>query len=95
MFVSVQTPQYIVRNQPLYGLRDADGYSNATHIICKFVRALSNTDAPSDTSGKNRDDVDKNKIMNLKEPRFMYPIYSDEPLVTASQGKFAFYLLII
>ncbi|CAF4326930.1 unnamed protein product, partial [Adineta steineri] len=33
MFVGVQTPQYVLRGRPAYGLQDTDGYSNATHII--------------------------------------------------------------
>jgi len=76
MFVGIQTPQYILRERPSYGLRDADGYSNSTHIICKFVRKLSpNTD----------DGIDKNKVVDLKQPHYMYPIYSDSDLMT-SQG---------
>lgn len=88
MFVGVQTPQYISRNRPSYGLRDTDGYSNATHIICSFVRKLSpHTNAPLDSDGKNRDGIDKNKFVNLKEPHFMYPIYADQDLITP-QGIF-------
>lgn len=78
MFVGGQTPQNIVRDRPLYGLYDADAYSNATHIVCKFTRSLSaNTDERDSESASNRQ-----KVVNLKEPHFMYPIYSDQDLMT-------------
>ena len=82
MFVSVQTPQYIARNRPSYGLRDTDGYSNATHIICKFERTLSPyTD--------ELDGIDANKFVNLKEPHYIYPIYANQDLMS-SQGMLLF-----
>lgn len=81
MFVGVQTPQYIYRDRPAYGLRDTDGYSNATHIICKFTRRLSaNGDRFSE-----RDGVERGKLVDLKQPHYMYPIFSDQDLMT-SQG---------
>ncbi|CAF3371041.1 unnamed protein product [Rotaria socialis] len=85
MFVSVQTPQYISSDRPSYGLRDTDGYANASHIICKFIRTLSlDADTPVDNSGKNRDGANnRNKIVNLKEPHYMYPVYADQDLVTS------------
>ena len=87
MFVGVQTPQYILRDRPSYGLRDTDGYSNGTHIICKFVRSLApHTDAVLDSEGRARDGVDRKKFVNLKDPHYMYPIYADQDLVT-SQGR--------
>ncbi|CAF1353048.1 unnamed protein product [Rotaria sp. Silwood1] len=87
MFVSVQTPQYIARDRPSYGLRDTDGYSNATHIICKFVRSLSpHTDTLLEHGGQNRDGVDRNKFVNLKEPHYMYPIYANQDLITPLGG---------
>jgi hypothetical protein len=88
MFVGVQTPQYISRNRPSYGLRNTDGYSNATHIVCKFDRKLSpHSDIPLENDGKNRDGIDKNKFVNLKEPHFMYPVYIDQDFDTP-QGMF-------
>jgi len=87
MFVGVQTPQYIARDRPGYGLRDTDGYSNETHIICKFTRTLSPyTDTLVDNDGKNRDGIDRSKFVDLKQPHYMYPIYADQDLVT-SQGR--------
>ncbi len=86
MYVGVQTPQYIVRERPSYGLRDADGYSNGTHIICKFVRKLSPHSDTVDSDGRNRDGIDRNKFVDLKRPHYMYPIYSDQDLMTP-QGK--------
>lgn len=87
MFVGVQTPQYISRDRPSYGLRDTDGYSNSTHIFCKFTRTLSpDADTALENSGKNRD-TERSKLVNLKEPHFMYPVYADQDLVT-SQGMF-------
>lgn len=87
MFVGGQAPQYIVRDRPSYGLRSTDGYSNATHIVCDFVRTLSpHTDTLVESDGKTRPAVDRNKFVNLKEPHFMYPIYSDQDLVTP-QGE--------
>jgi hypothetical protein len=86
MFVGVQTPQYILRERPSYGLRDTDGYSNATHIICHFARKLSPyTDTLVENDGRNRDGVDRNKFIDLRQPHYMYPIYSDQDLMT-SQG---------
>ena len=86
MFVGGQAPQYIVRDRPSYGLRNTDGYSNATHIVCDFVRTLSpQTDTLVESDGKTRPTVDRKKFVNLKEPHYMYPIYSDQDLVT-SQG---------
>ena len=86
MFVGVQTPQYIQRERPAYGLRDTDGYSNGTHISCKFTRKLSPyADASVEHDGKAPDGVDKDKFFNLKEPHYMYPIYTNHDLVT-SQG---------
>ena len=84
MFVGVQTPQYIYRERPSYGLRDTDGYSNATHIICKFTRRLSgNADSLSE-----RDGIDRGKLVDLKQPHYMYPIFSDQDLMTP-QGEIA------
>jgi hypothetical protein len=86
MFVGVQTPQYILRGRPAYGLQEVDGYSNATHIICKFTRQLSpHTDAFVENDGRNRDGADRDKFVDLKKPHYMYPIYSDQDLMT-SQG---------
>ena len=83
MFVGVQTPQYILRERPSYGLRDTDGYSNATHIICHFTRKLSpHTDANAEGDGRSRDGSDRNKFVDLRQPHFMYPIYSDQDLMT-------------
>lgn len=82
MFVGVQTPQYIVRERPTYGLRDVDGYSNATHISCKFIRTLSApTDAFGESDGQNRD---REKFVDLKQPHFIYPIYSNDELKTST-----------
>jgi hypothetical protein len=87
MFVGVQTPQYISRGRPSYGLRETDGYSNATHIICKFVRKLSpHSDTSGDTDGKNRDGVDREKFIDLRKPHYMYPVYANQDLMT-SQGR--------
>jgi hypothetical protein len=86
MFVGVQTPQYISRGRPSYGLREADGYSNATHIICKFERKLSPyPDGAGETDGRNRDGVERDKFIDLKQPHYMYPIYSNQDLMT-TQG---------
>ena len=86
MFVSVQTPQYIVRERPSYGLREADGHSNATHISCKFIRRLSpHTDNLGEQDGRQRDGNDRGKIVDLRRSHYMYPIYSDQDLRT-SQG---------
>ncbi|CAF1083425.1 unnamed protein product [Adineta steineri] len=86
MFVGVQTPQNILRDRPLYGLQDTDGYSNGSHIVCKFDRKLSpHTPEVLENDGKNPDGVDNNKFVNLKEPHYMYPIYTNEDLLT-SQG---------
>jgi hypothetical protein len=82
MFVGGQAPQYISRDRPSYGLRDTDGFSNGTHIICKFIRALS----PQTDPLLERDGSERNKFVNLKEPHYMYPIYADQDLTT-SQGK--------
>ena len=87
MFVNVQTPQYISRDRPSYGLSDTDGYSNATHIICKFVRTLAPYTDTFENNEKNRDGADKNKYVNLKEPHYMYPVYADQDLMTP-QGLF-------
>jgi hypothetical protein len=79
MFVGVQTPQYISRERPSYGLKNKNGYSNATHITCSFVRTL----LPyNDTAGDNRDGIDRNQFVNLKEPHYMYPIYADQDVMT-------------
>ncbi|CAF3555241.1 unnamed protein product [Rotaria socialis] len=84
MFVGVQTPQYVFRGRPSYGLREADSYSNATHIICKFSRSLSpHTENSGENDGRSRDRIDREKFVDLKKPHFMYPIYSDEGLMTA------------
>ncbi|CAF1094588.1 unnamed protein product [Adineta steineri] len=84
MFVGVQTPQYVLRGRPAYGLQDTDGYSNATHIICKFTRKLSPfTDTSVDNDGRPTDGVDRDKFVDLKKPHYMYPIYSNEDLMTA------------
>jgi len=94
MYVGVQTPQYISRDRPSYGLNDTDGYSNSTHIICKFARTLlPYTDTLVDNDGKNRDGIDRKKFINLKEPHYMYPIYADQDLMT-SQGIVLKYLNI-
>lgn len=83
MFVGVQTPQYILRGRPAYGLRDTDGYSNATHIICKFTRKLSiNGDNAAENDGRNRDRIDRDKVVDLKRPHYIYPIYADQDLMT-------------
>jgi hypothetical protein len=88
MFVGVQTPQYILRERPSYGLQDADGYSNDTHIMCKFVRKLSpHTDTLGETDGKNRDGVDRNKFVDLRQPHYIYPIYSNADLMTPQGTK--------
>jgi hypothetical protein len=90
MHVAVQTPQYISRNRPSYGLQDTDGYSNGTHIICKFVRTSSPfTDPLVENDGRNLDGIDRSKFVNLKEPHYMYPIYSNQDLMTP-QGIFSY-----
>jgi len=90
MFVGVQTPQYILRGRPAYGLQEVDGYSNATHIICKFTRQLSpHTDAFVENEGRNRDGADRDKFVDLKKPHYMYPIYSDQDLMTSQGMKIA------
>lgn len=82
MYVGVQTPQYIQRERPSYGLRDAEGYSNGTHIICQFTRKLSsNVDSIIEREG-----VEKGKFVDLKQPHYIYPIYSNEDLMTL-QGQ--------
>ena len=87
MFVGVQTPQYIARERPGYGLRDTDVYFNGTHILCSFVRKLSpHTDALVESDGRNRDGGDRNKFVDLREPHYMYPIYADQDLMTP-QGR--------
>ena len=87
MFVGVQTPQYIVRERPSYGLRETDGYSNTTHIICKFVRSVSaNAEAPVEQDGQHRHSVNRGKLVDLKRPHHLYPIYSDQDLMTP-QGR--------
>ena len=78
MFIGGQTPQYILRERPSYGLLDTDGYSNATHISCTFVRKLSSPNIDKEREGS----VDRQKFVNLKEPHFMYPIYADQDLQT-------------
>jgi hypothetical protein len=83
MFVGVQTPQYIVRERPSYGLREGDGNSNATHIMCTFVRTLS---PYTDTVVEN-DGVERRKFVDLKQPHYMYPIYSDQDLMTPQGMK--------
>ncbi len=94
MYVGVQTPQYISRDRPSYGLNATDGYSNSTHIICKFARTLlPYTDTLVDNDGKNRDGIDRKKFINLKEPHYMYPIYADQDLMTP-QGIVLKYLNI-
>lgn len=78
MFIGGQSPQYIYRDRPSFGLRDTDGHSNGTHIICSFVRTL----VPQADSVADRDQADRKKFVNLKEPHFMYPIYADQDLMT-------------
>jgi hypothetical protein len=86
MFVGVQTPQYISRDRPSYGLRETEGDANATHIMCKFVRTLlPYTDTLVENDGRSRDGTERNKFVSLKEPHYMYPIYADQDLLT-SQG---------
>ncbi|UJR14214.1 hypothetical protein I4U23_001207 [Adineta vaga] len=83
MFVGVQTPQYMQRERPSYGLRDTDGYSNGTHISCRFTRKLAPyAGVSAENDGKHPDGVDKDKFINLKEPHFMYPIYTNHDLMT-------------
>jgi hypothetical protein len=83
MFVGVQTPQYISRDRPTYGLTDTDGDSNATHITCSFKRTLlPYTDTLEENDGKNQDGIDRNKFVNLKNPHYMYPIYADQDIMT-------------
>ncbi len=83
MFVGVQTPQYIARERPSYGLRDTDGYSNGTHIICQFTRKLSpSSDGLVENDGRNRDGVDRGKFVDLRQAHYMYPIYSNQDLLT-------------
>lgn len=82
MFIGGQSPQYISRDRPSFGLRDTDGYSNGTHIICKFTRTL----VPQIDSLSDRDQTDRKKFVNLKEPHYMYPIFSDQDLMTP-QGE--------
>lgn len=87
MFVNVQTPQYIARDRPSYGLRDTDAYHNGTHIVCSFVRKLApHTDGLVEDGGRNRDGSDRNKFIDLREPHYMYPIYANQELMT-SQGR--------
>ena len=87
MFVGIQTPQYILRNRPSYGLYNTDGYSNGTHIICKFSRRLSpTTEALIDHDGRHREGIDRNKLVDLNQAHYMYPIYFDQDLMTL-QGK--------
>ena len=89
MFVGVQTPKYIFRERPSYGLLNEDGYSNATHIICKFVRKLSpHADSSIENDEQNRGRIDQDKLVDLEKPHYMYPIYSNQDLV-ASQGIIA------
>jgi hypothetical protein len=88
MFVGVQTPQYISRERPAYGLRDTDGHSNGSHIICKFVRTLSPQSDTLGDDGSKGDGVDQNKLVNLKEPHYMYPIYADQDLTTPQGSVF-------
>ena len=78
MFIGGQSPQYIYRDRPSFGLRDTDGHSNGTHIICSFVRTL----VPQADSVADRDQADRKKFVNLKEPHFTYPIYADQDLMT-------------
>lgn len=86
MFVGVQTPQYIVRERPSYGLRETDGYSNATHISCKFIRRLSpHADAFGGQDARQRDGNERGRIVDLRQSHYMYPIYSNDELRT-SQG---------
>lgn len=86
MFVGVQTPQYISHDYPAYGLRETDGYSNTTHITCKFIRTLlPYSDTLDGNNVKSQDRVEREKFVNLKEPHYMYPIYADQDLIT-SQG---------
>lgn len=86
MFVGVQTPQYILRTRPSFGLLDTDGYSNATHIICKFTRRLSSSaESTIDQETRNLEGVDRSKWVDLSQAHYMYPIFSDKDLMT-SQG---------
>ena len=86
-FVGLHTAQYIARDRPAYGLRDTEGYSNETHIACKFTRTLSPySDAFGAPGGKSGDGIERNKFVDLKQPHYMYPIYADQDLLT-SQGR--------
>ena len=88
MFVAVQTAQYILRGRPAYGLQDVDGSSNATHIFCKFTRTLSPyAESFVENDGRARDGVDRDKLVDLKQPHYLYPIYSNEDLMT-TQGLY-------
>ncbi|CAF0914470.1 unnamed protein product [Adineta ricciae] len=91
MFVAVQTAQYILRGRPAYGLQDVDGSSNATHIFCKFTRTLSPyTESFAENDGRVRDGVDRDKLVDLKQAHYLYPIYSNEDLMTAQGMRVPF-----
>lgn len=77
-YTDVQTARYIQRERPSYGLREAEGYSNGTHIICQFTRKLSS----HVDSSVEREGVDRDKFVDLKQPHYIYPIYSNEDLMT-------------
>ncbi|CAF2996447.1 unnamed protein product [Rotaria sp. Silwood2] len=83
MFVSVQNPQYVFRGRPSYGLQDAEGYSNGSHIFCKFEKGLSpHTDDLVEDDGRNRGRIDQDKLVDLRKEHYMYPIFSDGDLST-------------
>ncbi|CAF0897527.1 unnamed protein product [Rotaria sordida] len=91
MFVSVQSPQYVFRGRPSYGLRDAEGYSNGPHIICKFEKSLAAyTDDLVEDDERNRGRIDRERLVDLRQPHYIYPIYSDEDLVTAQGMRIPF-----
>lgn len=82
-YVGGQAPQYISRDRPSYGIRNTFGYANSTHIVCKFERTLTTqSENVGENDGKARDGVDRNKLVNLKQPHYMYPVYIDQDLLT-------------
>ncbi|CAF4729236.1 unnamed protein product [Rotaria sp. Silwood1] len=91
MFVSVQNPQYVFRGRPSYGLRDAEGYSNGSHIICKFEKDLSpHTDDLVENDGRNQGRIDQDKLVDLRQPHYMYPIFSEADLSTPQGMRIPF-----
>ncbi|CAF0784716.1 unnamed protein product [Didymodactylos carnosus] len=90
MFLSVQTPQLIEKDYSVYGLEDPDAYANETHINCEFTRSMAPYGyiAPSQTADQQQRDKDKDnrekdtrlrsKIVDLREPHYVYPIYGDQ-----------------